>query len=176
MVVDPRMRRFDLPSDAPFSPAQRAWLEGFLAGFGAPGAATGVGTAAPPPPPLTIVYASQTGTAESLAKKLAKAARVKGRAAKAVDIQSLDLTSLASLSPLAIVASTHGEGDPPDPARAMADVACRRRGRPAGRREVLGACPRRQQLCALLRLSAVISMCGWRSLAASVCSTVSIAT
>ena len=96
MVVDPRMRRFDLPSDAPFNPAQRAWLEGFLAGFGAPGAATGAGTAAPPPPPLTIVYASQTGTAESLAKKLAKAARAKGRAAKAVDIQSLDLTSLAA--------------------------------------------------------------------------------
>ena len=130
MVVDPRMRRFDLPSDAPFNPAQRAWLEGFLAGFGAPGAATGVGTAAPPPPPLTIVYASQTGTAESLAKKLAKAARVKGRAAKAVDIQSLDLTSLASLSPLAIVASTHGEGDPPDPARAMADVLAAAEGAP----------------------------------------------
>ena len=63
MVVDPRMKRVELPGGAPFNPVQRAWLEGFIAGF----AVTGAGAAAPvaaAPPPLTIIYASQTGTAE----------------------------------------------------------------------------------------------------------------
>ena len=123
MVVDPRMKRVALPGGAPFNPVQRAWLEGFLAGFAAPGAAVaGPGAAAARPAPLTVIYASQTGTAESLAKKLAKAAKAKGRPAKAVDVETLDLDTLAGFGDLAIVASTHGEGDPPDPAMRFTDL------------------------------------------------------
>ena len=122
MVVDPRMKRVELPGGAPFNPVQRAWLEGFLAGFAVPGAKVAMPVAAPSPPPLTVIYASQTGTAESLAKKLAKAARAKGGVANAVDVETLDLQSLAACSQLAVVASTHGEGDPPDPALHFADI------------------------------------------------------
>ncbi len=121
MVVDPRMKRVELPGGAPFNPVQRAWLEGFLAGFAVPG--TGAAPVAPaPPPPLTVIYASQTGTAESLAKKLAKAAKAKGVAARAVDVETLNLDTLAGFGDLAVVASTHGEGDPPDPAMRFADM------------------------------------------------------
>ena len=130
MVVDPRMKRFELPGGAPFNPVQRAWLEGFLAGFAMPGAGAATPVTTPPPPALTVVYASQTGTAESLAKKLAKAAKAKGHPARAIDVQTLDLQTLATFSQLAVVASTHGEGDAPDPALHFADILRAVSGRP----------------------------------------------
>ena len=80
------------------------------------------GSATAEPPLLTVIYASQTGTAESLAKKLAKAAKAKGFAARAVDVETLDLNTLAGFGNLAVVASTHGEGDPPDPAMRFTDM------------------------------------------------------
>ena len=122
MVVDPRMKRVELPGGAPFNPVQRAWLEGFLAGFAMPGTEIAAPGSATAEPPLTVIYASQTGTAESLAKKLAKAAKAKGFAARAVDVETLDLNTLAGFGNLAVVASTHGEGDPPDPAMRFTDM------------------------------------------------------
>ena len=121
MVVDPRMKRVQLPGEVPFNPVQRAWLEGFLAGFATPGTEVAA-PAAPAVAPLTVIYASQTGTAESLAKKLAKAAKAKGRPTKAIDVETLDLETLAGFGDLAVVASTHGEGDPPDAAMRFTDM------------------------------------------------------
>ena len=121
MVVDPRMKRVQMPGEVPFNPVQRAWLEGFLAGFATPGTEVAA-PAAPALPPLTVVYASQTGTAESLSKKLAKAAKAREFAARAVDVKTLGLDTLAGFGDLAVVASTHGEGDPPDPAMRFADA------------------------------------------------------
>ena len=124
------MKHVVLPGEAPFNKVQRAWLEGFLAGFAVPGTKVAPAEVAAPSPPLTVVFASQTGTAEGLAKKLVKALRAKGRAAKAVDIEMLDLAGLAALSPLVVAAATHGEGDPPDPARAVADALAAASGQP----------------------------------------------
>ena len=65
-----------LPANAPFSPEQRAWLNGFLAGCfydrqGGDGATVpAVDTARLP---LLIAFGSQTGSAQGLAKKFAKA-------------------------------------------------------------------------------------------------------
>jgi len=114
-----------LPSDAPFTPSQRAWLEGFFAGFMAPqpgGGQTAGQTAAQAQPAkagVTVLHASQTGTAESLAKKLAKAIKADGRPAKAMDIEEMDLASLADAGRVAVVASTTGEGEAPDAAKAL---------------------------------------------------------
>ena len=110
-----------LPDDAPFSPDQRAWLNGFFAGLltrlaAAPRPAE-VGV--PARLALHVVYASQTGTAESLAKKLAKEAKGKGFDAKAQDLGALTPAALASLRHVVIIASTHGEGDAPDSAGAF---------------------------------------------------------
>jgi len=104
-----------LPDDAPFSPDQRAWLNGFFAGLL-------TRLAAQPRPAATVAphvavhvaFASQTGTAESLAKKLAKEAKGKGFHAKAQDLGTLSLAALAKLEHVVIIASTHGEGDAPD--------------------------------------------------------------
>lgn len=106
-----------LPADAPFSPDQRAWLNGFFAGLLTRLAAQPRPAAAEPPQRLAlhVVYASQTGTAEGLAKKLAKEAKGKGFDAKAQDLGALSIEALATLGHVVVIASTHGEGDAPDP-------------------------------------------------------------
>ena len=108
-----------LPDDAPFTPAQRAWLDGFFTALLSQlaNAPPQPATAVPAPPPavtLHVVFASQTGTAEGLAKKLAKEARGKGFDSRAQDLGALSLAALAALGHAVVIASTHGEGDPPD--------------------------------------------------------------
>jgi sulfite reductase (NADPH) flavoprotein alpha-component len=58
-----------IPETAPFSEAQRAWLNGFIAGLFSNGSAVGrqsLATAQSPAslPEISVVFASQTGTAE----------------------------------------------------------------------------------------------------------------
>ena len=65
-----------IPESAPFTPEQRARLNGYLAGLFAdanPGAGSAP-NAAPPKPaaPLLVLYGSQTGTAEQLARRFAQ--------------------------------------------------------------------------------------------------------
>jgi len=61
-----------IPENAPFQPEQRIWLNGFLAGYFARMAIPdrGLSPSSPARPliPLLIVYGSQTGTAEALAR------------------------------------------------------------------------------------------------------------
>src|SRR5690606_4898086 len=80
-----------LPDNAPFTPEQRAYLNGFLAGLFScvPGAADQP-AAGPQKPlePLTILFGSQTGTAEKLAKKLGKEAGKRGFAPTLHDMGS----------------------------------------------------------------------------------------
>ena len=66
-----------IPDNAPFTAEQRAWLNGFLAGIYSHAGPTG---AAEPLPALKIavLYASQSGTAEGLARKLTKELTSKG--------------------------------------------------------------------------------------------------
>ncbi len=105
-----------IPADAPFDEAQRAWLNGF---FNALLTQPRAGAAAPAAPAvsgktITVASASQTGTAESWAKKTAKRLKSLGMAARAVELQSLSIDDLAKESLLLAVVSTYGEGDPPD--------------------------------------------------------------
>ena len=110
-----------IPDTAPFTPEQRAWLNGFFAGIfsRAPGAAAVAVPAAPPLTPLTILFGSQTGTAENLAKRAAKEAGKRGFAATVVDMAQTDLAKLAAEKNLIIITSTYGDGEPPDNAKSL---------------------------------------------------------
>jgi sulfite reductase (NADPH) flavoprotein alpha-component len=108
-----------LPEDAPFTREQRAWLNGFFAGLLAQ-LATRTAEAVATKLKVPVLYASQTGTAESLSRKLAKEARAKGFDSQALELGSLTLEALARFKHALIIASTHGEGDPPDSALVFA--------------------------------------------------------
>ena len=110
------------PDTSPFSSDQRAWLNGFLAGIfsrsGAPGVAT-TASEAKSLAPLTILYGSQTGTSESLAKQAAKEAGKRGFAPMILDMAAVSLEQLPSHSNLLVITSTYGDGEPPDSAKAL---------------------------------------------------------
>jgi sulfite reductase (NADPH) flavoprotein alpha-component len=112
-----------IPDTAPFSPEQRAWLNGFLAGVFSRSSAVGGELARVPSPaalqPLTILFGSQTGTAENLAKKVAKEAGKRGFAATVLDMAQTDLAKLAQEKNLLVITSTYGDGEPPDNAKAL---------------------------------------------------------
>ena len=66
-----------IPTDAPFTLDQRAWLGGFLAGMAAARRNDGETTVAPTLT-ATIAYGTQTGNSEELAERLAGAVRGRG--------------------------------------------------------------------------------------------------
>lgn len=112
-----------LPETAPFTPEQRAYLNGFLAGVfsRAPAPAGLVQPAAPAEKlaPLSILFGSQTGNAENLAKRVAKEAGKRGFAPTVHDLARYPTAQLSSEERLLIVTSTYGDGEPPDNARAF---------------------------------------------------------
>ena len=111
------MKQVILPEDAPFSPEQREWLNGYLtallAPFGDQEKEAGI--------PVTIAWGSQTGTAESLSKKFAKLASKSGVDRTVHDLAQLDTSSLAEMEHLVVITSTYGDGEPPDNAQAFYD-------------------------------------------------------
>ncbi|MEN9840841.1 MAG: hypothetical protein RL376_641 [Verrucomicrobiota bacterium] len=112
-----------LPDSAPFTPEQRAWLNGFFAGIFNRQTVSHVGsslaTTAPALVPLTILYGTQTGTAESLAKKAAKVAGQRGFAPAILDLSQTDAARLAAEKNVLLITSTYGDGEPPDAAKPL---------------------------------------------------------
>ena len=84
-----------IPDNAPFSPEQRAWLNGFFAGMFSRSSSPDPRPQTPSPSsaaalqPLTILFGSQTGTAEGLAKRVAKEAGKRGFAATVLDMAQM---------------------------------------------------------------------------------------
>ena len=101
-----------LPTGAPFSVAQRTWLDGFFAGLDL-GRERYQGPAAL----LTveILYGSQTGNAADLADQLAGGLRAAGLGANVTELDSAGVGVLTSgASHVLVVTSTYGEGEMPD--------------------------------------------------------------
>lgn len=69
---------------------------------------------------VLVAFASQTGTAERLAWQTAASLQAGGLGARVVPLATLDAAALAKTSRLLIVASTFGEGEPPDALRGFA--------------------------------------------------------
>ena len=116
-----------IPATAPFSPedvemlnrvvgpataVQRAWLAGFLAGV-----EQSAGAARPPSAlaaePLSIVFASESGNSEKLAADMARQSRALGFKPTLIDMADLEMSALAKLRHLIVIAATWGEGEPP---------------------------------------------------------------
>jgi len=113
-----------VPDNAPFTPEQRSWLNGLLAGIYS--SAPAVSPVADPPPSLKIavLYASQSGTAEGLARKVAKDLKAKGHIASLLTLEGYTPASLLAETYAIIIASTYGEGEAPDSVRPFYEQLC----------------------------------------------------
>ncbi|MFO1488028.1 MAG: sulfite reductase subunit alpha [Verrucomicrobiota bacterium] len=113
-----------IPENAPFNAEQRLWLNGFLAGLFAngetPAPAAGE-VSSRPMIPLMILFGSQTGTSEKLARQIAKEAKARGCSARVVDAAAHTSVDWKSEQNLFVVTSTYGDGDLPDNAQAFWD-------------------------------------------------------
>lgn len=97
---------FKLPKDAPFTTEQRQWLQDYFAQQQAEGLASAQ--------KVTVLWGSQTGNSENLAKKASKALKKSGFAPEVFDMAYYDKQQLSDEKLLLIVTSTYGDGDPPD--------------------------------------------------------------
>lgn len=101
-----------IPENAPFNAEQRAWLSEFLskalAGQSVSVEPTG------PAIPVTILWGSQTGNAEGVAKKLMKNLKAGNYEPEVFDMAAYDKSRLPSEKNLLIITSTYGDGEPPD--------------------------------------------------------------
>ena len=111
-----------IPDNAPFTPEQRAWLNGMLAGI--------FSAVAPAPAParqshrVAVLYASQSGTAEGLARKIAKELKAQGHTPAISTLVGYTPAALAAEKYALILASTYGDGDAPDGVQPFYEQLC----------------------------------------------------
>ncbi|CRK82438.1 assimilatory sulfite reductase (NADPH) flavoprotein subunit [Neobacillus massiliamazoniensis] len=106
------------------SESQKVWLSGYLAAFqftgviGATVAKTAEhssqSTEKAITKEVTILYGSQTGNSQGLAKKAGSTLEGKGFQVTVSAMSDFKPNNLKKVQNLLIIASTHGEGDPPD--------------------------------------------------------------
>ncbi|MBH0778376.1 bifunctional nitrate reductase/sulfite reductase flavoprotein subunit alpha [Nocardia bovistercoris] len=102
-----------LPETAPLSARSRTWIDGLLAGmYSRANAAEAAGTPEPARSPVTVLWASQTGTAEEFAAEVAERLADAGYAPRLIDMDSCGLDSLTG--DVLLISSTFGDGGPPD--------------------------------------------------------------
>jgi sulfite reductase (NADPH) flavoprotein alpha-component len=125
---------------ADLDPQSLAWLSGYAAGLAAErgrgGAARTVAYRADAPQPAvraenvpsaTVLYGSQTGNSRRLAERLGRSLEAAGLQAAVVAAGDYPVKKLADERLLYVVVSTHGDGEPPDDARALFDFLGGRR-------------------------------------------------
>lgn len=100
---------------------QALWLSGYLAASGetavAPAPAA-VNTTAQ----VTIAYGSETGNSTAIAESLSRLLREQNLEPRLIPLAEVKLRTLARVQYLWIVCSTHGDGDPPEPAAPFFDA------------------------------------------------------
>ncbi|EKN70833.1 sulfite reductase flavoprotein alpha-subunit [Neobacillus bataviensis LMG 21833] len=99
---------------------QKFWLSGFLAAsqgtvaLGTPATHVQLQAVKTKTKEVTILYGSQTGNSQGLAKKAAKQLESKDFQVNISSMNDFKPNNLKKVQNLLIIASTHGEGDPPD--------------------------------------------------------------
>jgi len=103
--------------------AQRAWLSGYLLGsIQTSGSVATAAASEVASPTATILFGSQSGNCESLAKRLDEALAAAGVSRVVLDMLDCRKIDLERARHLFVIVSTHGEGDPPDRARPLYDL------------------------------------------------------
>lgn len=112
-----------IPENAPFTPEQRAWLNGLLAGIFSSAPQPGTELTRPSLR-IAVLYASQSGTAEGLARKLAKELKAQGHVPAVSTLVGYTPAALAAEKYALLLASTYGDGDPPDGVQPFYEQLC----------------------------------------------------
>ena len=102
-----------------FSPQQKLWLSGYLAGVaGLAGSQdTPIASNNNPQQQLTILYGSQTGNCRLLAENFAQVSQSKGIKSKIISLADYKPRQIVKEKNVVIIVSTHGEGEAPDDAQ-----------------------------------------------------------
>lgn len=109
-----------LPPDAPFEADHALWIDGLLAGTYSRTAAALTAAAPKPSAPdartrrIVVLWASQTGNAEELARTIGEQFAEKGHSASVHSMADLTPSSLTPGTDLLVITSTFGDGDAPD--------------------------------------------------------------
>lgn len=134
---DPRVVQHLLEISRGHDAATLQYMSGFLAGVAAERAGNATGGAvvrpasdAPGAGRATVLYASQTGNGRRVAEKLHRQLESQGLAARLVNVADFRPRDIALEKLLYLVVSTHGDGDPPDDARAFVDYLGSRKAPP----------------------------------------------
>ncbi len=128
--LDPEARAALDHFAARLSPAGLWWAAGYLAGLAQAGGAPAGAVAAPAAAAeagVLVLTASQTGNARRLGEKLREALAAAGHAVKVVAAADVNAKQLVAARTLFAVASTQGEGEPPDEARGLWELLAGRK-------------------------------------------------
>ena len=106
------------------TPEQARWISGYFAGLEAgiarqaiaPTFPLSAGQASPGTRTLTVLHGGETGNSAEIARMLGAAAVERGLPAQIVDLATYKPRQLKAEQDLIVIVSTHGEGDPPQPA------------------------------------------------------------
>ena len=122
-VVDPNQLNQITQAIAGLNASQLTWVSGFVAGLAAAQdpnavniASSATTSVAEPAGSLTIIYGSQTGNAKGIATAYQAKASEAGISAKVVSMADYKPRQIKNETHVAIVVSTHGEGEAPDDA------------------------------------------------------------
>lgn len=102
-----------IPEDSPFNQDQKAWLAGFMAGLQTRLINT-ADAGGRSKPPIYILYGSQTGNAEGLARTAAASAKQHGLEPVVQSLDEVEMEALGKMRRVLVVTSTYGEGEMPD--------------------------------------------------------------
>ena len=112
-----------IPGNTPFSETQRAWLSGFFAGMHShilQSAGAGTTNNART---INILYGTQTGNSTAVANDAAAVAKAHGLVPIVQSMSEIEFSALSKMQYLLLITSTYGEGEMPDNAQLLWDIA-----------------------------------------------------
>src|SRR5579863_9799143 len=112
-----------IPENAPFTPEQRAWLNGLLASIFSTTELPATAVARQSHR-VAVLYASQSGTSEGLARKIAKELKAQGHLPAVATLVGYTPAALATEKYALFIASTYGDGDAPEGVQPFYEQLC----------------------------------------------------